>query len=294
MNMAEEEMEQARQQDAPEQAETRREVFIPGDVVGERDARPGSGTFLHKGKVYSSQLGIRNLRSNYVNIVPLGGRYIPHPGDTIVGVICDIGPSNWLVDINAPYYAPLHVNEVPWKVDFGATAKFINVGDVVLAEILMVDEMKKVQVTMNGPKLRKMSSGTVIEISPSKVPRIIGRSGSMIKIIVNYTRCRLFVGQNGRIWIDGDARNILAAIKAIRLIEDQSQVLGLTERVKEFLEAECGAPMGIQQDDRREATSPEGAQPAAMQDPGPAEAARGASDAPSPDGARPPTGGSDY
>ena len=227
--------------------EPTRELFVPGDVIDRAEFKPGAGTFASGGKIYSSQLGIKSVRSNYINIIPLGGRYMPHVGDTVIGIIVDIGPSNWYVDISAPYQAPLHVNEAPWRVEFGDTAKFLRIGDAILCEVLSVDEMKKVQVTMNGPQLRKLPQGQIIEISPSKVPRVIGRSGSMIKTIVSYTRCRLFVGQNGRIWIDGELDKISAAVKAIRKIEEKAQVLGLTDMVKELLEREVGRPAPPQQ-----------------------------------------------
>jgi exosome complex component RRP4 len=76
----------------------------------------------------------------------------------------------------------------------------------------------------------------VIEVSPSKVPRVIGRNGSMIQMLKNETGCRIYVGQNGRIWIDGDLDNIVKAIQAVKMIEEEAHGLGLTEKVKRFLE----------------------------------------------------------
>ena len=109
-----------------------REVVVPGDLLDNGRLKAGNGTYVVDGNIYSSQLGIKSVRSNYVNVIPLGGRYIPHQGDTVIGKIVDLGPSNWLVDINYPYPAPLHVNEVPWRVEFGDTARYLNVGDVLL------------------------------------------------------------------------------------------------------------------------------------------------------------------
>jgi exosome complex component RRP4 len=218
--------------------EPRREVYIPGQAIEGTDIKPGNGTYYYHGKIYAAQLGIKSIRSNYVNIIPLGGRYMPHKGDAVVGIIEDISATNWLVDINSPYPAPLHANEVPWKVEFGDTSRFLNVGDTVIVEVLSVDEMKKVQVTMNNPETKKISQGQIVEIPPSKVPRVIGKAGSMIKMIVTYTKCRLFVGQNGRIWIDGDPANMIVAMKAIKKIEAESQVLGLTDSIKLLLETE--------------------------------------------------------
>jgi exosome complex component RRP4 len=157
-------------------------------------------------------------------------------GDLVVGKIVDIGASNWLVDINSPYPAPLHVNEVPWRVEFGETSKFMTVGDIVLLKVVDVNEVKKITVSMQDHGLRKLTGGMVIDVSPSKVPRVIGRNGSMIQMLKNYTGCRIYVGQNGRIWIDGDLDNIVRAVQAVKMIEDEAHSLGLTEKVKRYLE----------------------------------------------------------
>ena len=77
----------------------------------------------------------------------------------------------------------------------------------------------------------------MVTISHSKVPRVIGRNGSMIQMIKNFTNCRIIVGQNGRIWVDGEPEAIENAVKAIRLIEDEAQSIGLTDRLRVFLES---------------------------------------------------------
>jgi exosome complex component RRP4 len=218
-----------------------RELVIPGDFLSEEDLKSGMGTYSDSQRTYASQLGVKNIRAGYINVVPLGGRYIPRSGDYIIGNIMDIGPSNWLVDIRAPYPAPLHVNEVPWRVEFGDTARFLSVGDTILAKIQNVDEIKRVHVTMNDHDLRKLTGGLITEISHSKVPRVIGKGGSMITLIKRYTKCRMFVGQNGRIWIDGNAEDIMVAVRAIEKIEVEAQIIGLTDSIKAFLEEHYGS-----------------------------------------------------
>jgi len=213
-----------------------RELVIPGDLLSEKDMKSGMGTYSDGNKIYASRLGIKNTRAGYINVVPLGGRYIPRAGDYIIGKVIDIGPSNWLLDINAPYPAPLHVNDVPWRVEFNDTARYLRVGDVILTKVQNVDEIKRVHVTMNDYDLKKLTGGHIAEISHFKVPRVIGRGGSMITLIKRFTKCRMFVGQNGRIWIDGNPDDIMVAVQVIKKIEAESQVVGLTESIKAFLE----------------------------------------------------------
>jgi exosome complex component RRP4 len=230
MNETEESKEEARQ-------DSERELVLPGDFITDGKFRAGSGTYMDNGKIYASTLGIKSIRSDFVNVVPLAGQYIPKVGDQVIGIVMDMGPSNWLVDINSPYPAPMHINEAPWRVDFGDTARYLKVGEVILARIFMVDEVKHVQVSMKDHGLRKLQGGQILEISHSKVPRVIGRNGSMIEMIKNSTNCRIIVGQNGRIWVDGEIDSVDNAVKAIRLIEAEAQSIGLTERLKEFLES---------------------------------------------------------
>src|SRR4030043_1053973 len=127
--------------------ESSREIVVPGDLRDTTGMEAGPGTFEEQGKVFAAQLGIKSIRQHMVSVVPLAGQYIPNRGDLVIGKIMDVSSSNWLVDINSPYPSPLHVNEVPWRVEFGETRKFMTVGDVVLLKIVGSDEQKRIQIT---------------------------------------------------------------------------------------------------------------------------------------------------
>ena len=182
-----------------------REIVVPGEVLDGTGMKPGENAYVQDGKVRASVMGVRNVFQNTVGVIPLRGCYMPTSGDTVIGVIVDIGPSNWLVAIGAPYPAPLHVNEVPWKVEFGDTSRYLSMGNVVLLKVLSVDESKKIQVTMKDSGLRRIQGGRLAEIPHSKV--------------------------------DGDDENAEVAVQAIKMIEAQAQAGNLTDRVKEFIES---------------------------------------------------------
>jgi exosome complex component RRP4 len=219
-----------------------REVVVPGDVLEGEGLKPGTGTFSEGGLIYASLLGIKEEQGGTVNVVPLGGRYIPRTGDMVIGKVIDLGPSHWLIDINGPHPSPLRVNEVPWKVDFGDTASFLEVEDAVLVKVINMDETKRVEITMKDRTTRKLTGGRIVEISHAKVPRVIGREGSMIKLIEDLTDTRMFVSQNGRIWIDGEIDDVVHAVKAIEMIESDAHVQGLTDAIRDFLESTYGKP----------------------------------------------------
>ena len=230
-----------------------REIVVPGQILTVEDMRPGLGAYKTGDEIVSATLGIKNVDGSYASVIPLGGQYFPRVGDIVIGNIEDVGPSNWLIQIAAPYPAPMHVNEVPWHVEFGETTHFMKAGDTVIVRIIKVTMVGRVQVTMEGPGLRKLQGGQITTVPHSKVPRIIGTKGSMISLIKKYTGCRLVVGQNGRIWIDGEPDDILITIGAIQMIADQAHVHGLTNNVKEFLQRAKGIDPEVEAEEERKA-----------------------------------------
>ena len=213
-----------------------RRIVLPGESLGEaRRIKAGRGTFIEHGKIYAMILGIFERRGNIVQVAPIKGRYMPVEGDFVIGIVEEAMPSSWLIDINAPYPALLHMNETPWDIEFGDTEKYLKIGDSVMAKVLFIDVEKKLQLTLNDRNLYKIRVGNIIEVEPSKVPRIIGKKGSMINLLKRYTQCRIIVGQNGRIWLDGDDENIAKLLTAIKLIEEESVSYGLTNKVEKLL-----------------------------------------------------------
>jgi exosome complex component RRP4 len=214
----------------------KREIVIPSQLLGNiKEKRAGRGTFIENGKIYAEIIGLLQDGPEYINVIPLKGRYFPMENDFIIGIVEEAMSSNWLVDINAAYPALLHVNEVPWDVEFGETEKYLNHGDSIMAKVLQVDKEKRIQITLKDHNLYKIKGGQIIEVEPSKVPRIIGKKGSMIALIKKYIKCRIFVGQNGRIWIDGEYDDINKIINIIRMIENESLSFGLTNKIEEIL-----------------------------------------------------------
>ncbi|EQD63266.1 exosome complex RNA-binding protein Rrp4, partial [mine drainage metagenome] len=118
------------------------------------------------------------------------------------------------------------------------------VGDYVYAKILSINEIKESWITMKDVGLKKLEGGTLVTISAPKVPRIIGKGGSMVNMIKDSTHTRIMVGQNGIIWLDGAPENVIVAIDAIRMVEKEAHTVGLTDRVKKFLEDKKGEIVG--------------------------------------------------
>ncbi len=211
--------------------------MLPGEELPARGLRPGTGTYRTQGKVYASILGFVQERPPFVQVVPLSGRYIPKPHDTIVGYVADVQTTFWLLDIGAPRWAPLHMTGTPWKIDVGECDRYLRVGDTVLVTVESLDPTGRIGVSMLGEGLGRLDGGTIVTISPAKIPRVIGRKGSMIESITRLTGARVAVGQNGRIWIDGPPEALVQVRQALAMIEGSGHRPGLTERVQDLLHA---------------------------------------------------------
>lgn len=225
---------------------------IPGQGQGQ-GLKPGFGVYRSRedGKLYASVMGLVSPRPPFMRVIPLSGRYIPQRDDLVVGVIQAVGPTYWLLDIRAPHFTPLHMTGTPWQMEYGETGEYLRPGETVLVRVEGIDEARRIGVSMNGPGLGKLEGGYVSEVSPTKVPRVIGKSGSMISMIQQGTGARLVVGQNGRIWIEGTDEQIRKVREVLRLIDREGQRVGLTDRVKALLDAQAGRPPRSEDDRER-------------------------------------------
>ena len=213
-----------------------RQIVLPGAFLAKADEKKaGKGTFIENGGIYSARLGILEERGNYINVIPLSGVYEPNVGDTVIGIVEEAMRNAWLIDINAPYPALLGVEESPWKINYGETAKYLKAGEMVIAIIARIDEARNIELTMKGKPCRKIEDGFIVEIQPTKVPRVIGKNASMLSIIKKYTGCWIFVGQNGRIWLKCPEEKLGVAIEAIKKIESEAHTVGLTQRIEKML-----------------------------------------------------------
>jgi exosome complex component RRP4 len=211
-----------------------KEIVIPGDILADEEYHSGRGTFKENDKVCSSLVGLVAIRDKKISVIPLQSKYIPKRGDVVIGEVTDIRFSMWNLDINSPYSGFLPASDV-----FGKEKRELNrtfdVGDVLFLRVVDVDEVKKVKLGLKGRGLGKFRGGILINITPTKVPRLIGKKGSMINMIKDETRCEVIVGQNGVVWVKGEPSMERVAEKVINMIEDQAHTSGLTDRVRDML-----------------------------------------------------------
>ncbi|MBO6105556.1 MAG: exosome complex protein Rrp4 [Methanobrevibacter sp.] len=211
-----------------------KDLVVPGELLAEDDYYPGRGTFEDDGKICSKLLGLVSLRNKKISVIPLKSKYLPKKGDVVIGKIDDVRFSMWGVDINSPYSGILPASEV-----FGREKKELSrvfdIGDVLFLRIVDVDEVKKVKLGLKGRGMGKFKGGVIVDIAPTKVPRLIGKKGSMINMIKDKTGCKIVVGQNGLVWVKGNEDMEQIVKNIIKLIEREAHTSGLTDRIKNKL-----------------------------------------------------------
>ena len=215
-----------------------RQLVVPGTLLAEGKYNVGFNAYREGEMVYSSVVGLADLRNDTVSVIPLRGCYIPYVEDVVIGEVKEVNPTMWALDILSPYEGILFAKEFlskPLNTLKEDARSYLDIGEMVIAKVLSFDRTRNPSLTTRGDGLGKIQRGTVITVDFTRVPRIIGKKGSMINILKKESNCQIFVGQNGRIWISGKTRDEEAVVAdAIRKIEAEAHTSGLTDRIQEY------------------------------------------------------------
>jgi len=214
----------------------KRQIVIPGETIVSGDEfLPSDGAYREGKDVVAGRYGIANIFEKHVRVVPVSGAYYPRRGNTIIGTIVDITFNGWLINFGGAQNAFLPVSEVPRYINKNEMREFLDFGESVIIKVWDV-KSRGVDVSMKMRGFGKIEGGMIISVSPNKVPRIIGKEGSMVNLIKDATGCDITVGQNGKVWVSGkNTDNEVATKKIIEFIADNSTILGLTEKVEKLI-----------------------------------------------------------
>jgi len=222
----------------------RRQLVTPGDLLAENEYMSGENTYRENEKIYATRVGLFDYEDKRVYVVALKSFYVPMVGDTVIGKVLEVTLGGWVVDIRAPYLAMLRASDAlerPVRPQKDDLPSLFDVGDMLIAKIVAYDRTRDPLLTVLERGLGKVTRGQIIEVTPTKIPRIIGKKGSMITLLKDETGCQITIGQNGRIIISGKSpEGERLAIMAIRKIEQEAHTTGLTDRVSEMLRKEKG------------------------------------------------------
>ncbi|RLG45196.1 MAG: RNA-binding protein [Thermoproteota archaeon] len=204
-----------------------RQLVLPGQVLAEGALKAGPHVYKDGSKLRSMKIGLASIRENTVSIIPLRGGYFPRVGDIIVGKVIDADSRHLLLDIKSPMPGILPIK--------GGTR--IKIGDTVKARIKSFDGISHPILTIRGPKLGKVRNAVIFDVEPMKIPRIIGRKGSMINMMKEIVGCEIEVGQNGKVIVySKDPAKLRLIEEALRKIEREAHISGLSDKIRNMLE----------------------------------------------------------
>lgn len=212
-----------------------RKIVVPGEIIIEgKEFLPGDFARREGDFIIANRYGLAEINGRLVKIIPLSGVYLPRRGNDIIGHVSSINYKGWIIDFDGHYNGFLSLNEVPKFINKGELRDYLDYGEVVYAKIIEV-EGSNAELSIKFKGFGKLSGGQLTFVNAFKIPRIIGKEGSMISLIKKLTKTQIIAGQNGVIWIKGEEiEDEIKAKKIIKFIEENSFVSGLTETVEKF------------------------------------------------------------
>jgi len=221
--------------------ESKKRYVLPGDFITTAPLRLQDNVVLEGKRIISTTIGLSDVSADSVRVISLNGIYIPKIDDLVIGTIQSIFGNSWFADINSCYQGMLLGQDVFGRGSYPTKSEMeerLSKGDIIFAKIANSDRQREPLISIADQSLGKIDSGELVKISPAKIPRLIGKHGSMIQTIEGSTNATITVGQNGLIVVSCDETNgLLKALAAIRMVDEQAHLVNLTDKVKKMLES---------------------------------------------------------
>jgi len=221
--------------------ESKKRYVLPGDFITTAPLRLQDNVVLEGKRVIATSIGLSDVSADSVRVIPLTGVYLPKTDDLVIGIIQYIFGNSWFADINSCYQGMLLGQDVFGRGSYPTKNEMeerLSKGDIIFAKIANSDRQREPLISIADQSLGKIDSGELVKISPTKIPRLIGKHGSMIQTIEGSTNATITVGQNGLVVVSCDETNgLLKALAAIRMVDEQAHLVNLTDKVKKMLES---------------------------------------------------------
>ena len=221
--------------------ESKKRHVLPGDFITTAPLRLQNNVVLEGKRIISTTIGLSDVSDDSVRVISLTGVYLPKIDDLVIGTIQYIHGNSWFADINSCYQGMLLGQDVFGRGSYPTKSEMeerLSKGDIIFAKIANSDRQREPLISIADQSLGKIDSGELVKISPTKIPRLIGKHGSMIQTIEESTNATITVGQNGLIVVSCDETNgLLKALAAIRMVDEQAHLVNLTDKVKKMLES---------------------------------------------------------
>ena len=215
-----------------------RKQVIPGDVIAKGNLRYGSYIEKRGDEYVALRVGLAEVGREGIKLNPLTGAYLPRADDEVIGKVVDINGFGWVIDIEACFDGFLPASFVFGRDFSPAThdlsSKF-RVGDMIGCRIESYERSRDPQLSIRGHGYGKIDTGEINKMSPTKVPRLIGKRAAMINLISEKTGCDIKDGQNGVVVVNGTPDGVVRATEAVRMVEEETQASDLMTTVEAYL-----------------------------------------------------------
>ncbi len=223
----------------------KRVIALPGVSIHKGPAQKVDEKIIRDARGYvPSLVGVAQISGKSIDLIPYKDIYRPVKGDYVVGVVVGYAPNGWFIDIGSFVKAFLPAADVlnkrfdPRKDEL---SRYYKIGDVVGLYVSEVRRLGNILVTVKDVKktkdkrLGKLTDYYIIKVWSTKLPRIIGKKGSMIKLLKEKLGGDLLIAQNGVILYKGPYEKFMVLNKIIALITAKTFATGLTEYVNDLI-----------------------------------------------------------
>ena len=221
--------------------ESKKRHVLPGDFITTAPLRLQNNVVLEGKRIISTTIGLSDISDDSARVLSLTGVYIPKIDDLVIGTITSIFGNSWFANINSCYQGMLLGQDVFGRGSYPTTSEMkerLDKGDIIYTRIANSDRQREPLISIADNNLGKIDSGELVKISPTKIPRLIGKHGSMIQTIEASTNATITVGQNGLVVVSCNETNgLLKALAAIRMVDEQAHIVDLTDKVKKMLKS---------------------------------------------------------
>jgi len=219
---------------------TKKRYVIPGDVITTAPLRLEGNVVLDGKRVMATCMGLSDVSSDSVRVIPLTGVYLPKIDDLVLCTISLVSGNSWFADMDSCYQGMLLAQDVFGRGSYPTMEEMkarLDKGDLVYARIANSDRMREPLLSIMGENLGKIDSGELVKISPTKIPRLIGKHGSMIQTIEGATNATITVGQNGLIILKCDnSAGLKKAIASVKMIGMIQYEVNIEDKIQNILD----------------------------------------------------------
>ena len=218
----------------------KKQYVIPGDVITTSPLRLRENVMLDGKKIIATSIGLTNIYDDSVRVIPLSAVYLPKIDDIVIGKIKSIFGNSWFADINSCYEGMLLGQDVFGRGSSATMSDMksrLDIGDLICAKIANFDRSREPLISIADQNLGKIDSGELVKISPPKIPRLIGKHGSMIQTIESSTNTSITIGQNGLIVLKSESRsNLDKIIKIFKMLDSTTDDSNMDEKIQKILD----------------------------------------------------------